>query len=251
MGAPEGMDWSWAVATGGTLGRRERRALLTPLLRTAVGYATTRVRLVTGRRGAGGVDVDRLRWPDSKLALAAEEEARDSCSPDVLAHCYRSYLFGLSLAAIDGFGVDEELCYVICLLHDLAVGKPTPGRCFAVVGGERAERFALDHGEPADRASTIGSAIGGHLTAGQDQDLSHPGGFVSAGAFLDVSGSRIDELDPGWVDGLLNRYPRQDFKRRLNGYLAEEAAAMPAGRTGYLTRIGRLPLLVRIAPFPE
>ncbi len=245
------MDWSWAVATGGALSRRQRRQLLTPLLRTAVAYSATRARLAVGRRGSGGVDLDALRWPDSKLARAAEEEARETCSADVLAHCYRTYLFGLSLAAIDGAAVDEELCYVACLLHDLNLGDPTPARCFAVVGGERAERFALDHGEPVDRAATIGAAIGGHLTGGQNEDLSHPGGVVSGGAFVDVTGTRIDELSAGWVDSLLTRYPRHDFKRRLRTYWASESAAVPEGRARHLTRTVGFPLLVRLAPFPE
>jgi hypothetical protein len=73
-----------------------------------------------------------------------------------------------------------------------------------VVGGEQAEQFALEHGEPPERATIIGSAEGGHLTAGQDQDLSHSGGLVSAGAFLDVTGTRIDELDAQSVEKLSN-----------------------------------------------
>lgn len=41
---------------------------------------------------------------------------------------------------------DEELAYVSSLLHDLQLEHPTSGRCFAVLGGERAERFALARG---------------------------------------------------------------------------------------------------------
>jgi hypothetical protein len=251
MSAPEGIDWSWAVATGGALSPQQRRRLLTPLLRTVVAYTACRTRLALGHRGSGGVDIDRLTWPDSKLARAAEEEARDVLSPDLLAHSYRTYLFGLSLAALDGTPVDEELCYVACLLHDLQLGAPTPGRCFAVTGGERAERFALDRGESPERAAGIGAAIAAHITVGAAEDLSDPGGFVSGGAFVDVSGTRIDELAPAWVDGLLTRYPRHDFKRRLRGYWADESAAVPAGRARWLTRSAGFPLLIRLAPFSE
>jgi hypothetical protein len=248
MSAPEGIDWSWAVATGGALSRRQ---LLTPLLRTVVGYSACRARLALGRRGGGGVDLDGLHWPDSRLARDAEQEALATLSPAVLAHSYRSYLFGLSLAAVDGVAVDEELCYVSCVLHDLHVADPTPGRCFAVVGGERAERFAREHGEAPERAAAIGAAIAAHITVGASEDLSDPGGFVSAGAFVDVSGARIDELSPAWVHDLLTRYPRHDFKRQVTEYLAREAASVPAGRAHWLIRTARLPLLVRLAPFAE
>jgi hypothetical protein len=251
MSAPEGIDWSWAVATGGALSGRQRRQLLTPLLRTVVAYSACRTRLALGRRGAGGVDIDQLRWPDSALARDAEEEIRDTLSPDVVAHSYRTYLFALSLAAIDGAQVDEELCYVACLLHDLNLATPTPGRCFAVVGGERAEEFALKRDESPERAAAIGAAIAAHITVGASEDLSDPGGFVSAGAFVDVSGTRIDELAPGWVDTLLERYPRQGFKRHLLGYWSAEARAVPAGRARWLNRTAAFPILVRLAPFAE
>lgn len=245
------MNWAWATATGGNLGPEQRRELLTPLLRTVVGYLRTRAKLALGLRGTGGVDIDSLRWPDSRLAKEAEEHARDVLSADVLAHSYRTYLFGLSLATLDGAQVDEELCYVASLLHDLKLGSPTPGRCFAVVGGELAERFALDRDVEPERAARIGAAIAAHITPGVAEDLGDPGGFVSAGAFVDVSGARLDELDRRWVAGLLERHPRPGFKGQLRSYWAAEAAAVPGGRAAWLTSMAGFPLLIRAAPFPD
>lgn len=245
------MDWSWAVATGGALSRDQRRALLGPLVRTVAGYARTRTRLALGRRGEGGTDLDALHWPDSSVARAAEEEAREVLSPALLAHSYRTYLFGRALAAIDGAAVDEELCYTACLLHDLQLGDPTPGRCFAVAGGERAEHFAATHGMPTERAAGVGAAVAAHITPGAAEDLTDAGGVVSAGAFVDVSGSRIDELSPTWVDDVLVRYPRHDLKRVLAEYWAAESRAVPAGRARWLTVVAGFPLLVKLAPFAE
>jgi hypothetical protein len=245
------MDWNWATATGGALTGEQRRQLLSPLTRIVVGYLRGRVKLMLGLRGKGGVNIDALRWPDSRLAKDAETEARDVLSPDLLAHSYRSYLFGLALAGLDAAPVDEELCYVSCLLHDLKLSSPTPARCFAVVGGEQAQRFALDRGVAAGRAASIGAAVAGHITPGIADDLSDPAGFVSAGAFVDVAGVRLDELDPRWVTGLLERHPRYDFKRRFRGYWAAESAAVPAGRARWLTRYAGFPLLIRAAPFSE
>lgn len=167
----------------------------------------------------------------------------------LLAHSYRTYLFGLALAAVDDVIVDEELCYVASMLHDLELGDPTRGRCFAVAGGLRAERFAAEHDEPAERAAAIGAA--GHITVGASEDLADPAGFVSAGAFVDVSGARLDELSAEWVTSLLERQPRHDVKNVIRSYWAAETRAVPAGRARWLTRVAGLPLLVRAAPFPE
>lgn len=251
MGAPPGIDWAWAVATDGTLSNRQRRELLTPLLRTVAGYVRTRARLVTGRRGHGGVPLDELRWPDSALARDAEQEARDVLSTSLLAHSYRTYLFGLALAALDAATVDEELCYVACLLHDLQLGDPTPGRCFAVAGGLRAERFAVERGQAPERAAAIGAAVAGHITVGASEDLSDPAGFVSAGAFVDVSGARLDEFDPAWVADVLERHPRHDAKRVILAHWSAETRAVPRGRARWLSTVAGFPLLVRAAPFAE
>lgn len=251
MGAPRGIDWAWATATDGTLSPAQRRQLLTPLLRTVVGYVRTRARLATGSRGQGGMPLDSLQWPDSALARDAEQEARDVLSASLLAHSFRTYLFGLALATLDDAAVDQELCYVASLLHDLHLGDPTPGRCFAVVGGRRAERFALDRGEPAERAGAIGAAVAGHITVGASEDLTDPAGFVSAGAFVDVSGTRLDELDPAWVAGVLDRHPRHRFKRVVLSHWRAEARAVPQGRAQWLNRTAGFPLLVRAAPFAE
>jgi hypothetical protein len=131
MSAPAGIDWDWATRTGGALSARQRRQLLTPLLRTVVRYPSARWRIALGRRGSGRLDLDALRWPDSQLARDAEAEAREALSPHVLEHSYRTYLFGLVLASIDTIRVDEELAYVSSLLHDLQLEHPTSGRCLA------------------------------------------------------------------------------------------------------------------------
>jgi hypothetical protein len=251
VGAPVGIDWDWATATGGALSARQRRQLLTPLLRVAVALPAAQLRLALGRRGSGALDLERLRWPDSALARAAEEEARDVLTPHVLQHSYRTYLFGLVLAAIDGVPVDEELGYVSSLLHDVTLEHPTPGRCFAVTGGERAERFALAHGAAPERAATIGAAVAGHITAGAHEDLADPAGFVAAGAGLDVTGMRIAETDPAFVRAVLERHPRLGFKRHMRRALATEARVVPAGRTRWLRTHAAFPLLIRAAPFAE
>jgi hypothetical protein len=251
MSAPTGIDWDWATSTGGALSARQRRQLLTPLLRVAVAMPAARIRLALGRRGTGCLDLDALRWPDSGLARAAEDEAREVLSPHVLQHSYRTYIVALALAAIDGAAVDEELAYVSCLLHDVTLEHPTLGRCFAVTGGERAERFALAHGAAPERAATIGAAVCGHISVGAAEDLSDPAGFVSAGANLDVTGARIVETDPAFIRAVLERHPRLQFKRHMRQAWAAEGRAMPEGRSRWLTTHAAFPLLVRTAPFAE
>lgn len=244
-------DYAWAKATGGALTPAQRRELLGPLMPVVVSHLIGRLRVTLGWRGNGSVDLENLRLPDSALARAAEEQAREELSPHVLAHSYRTYLFGLALAGIDGKAVDTELVYVASLLHDLNLEHPTPGRCFAVVGAERAEAFALDHHTSPERAEAIAAAIAGHITIGVADDLGDPAGFVSAGAFVDVAGARMHELHPEWVEQVIRQYPRLNFRQHLLKAFEAEAAAVPQGRISWCLRYAAFGPLVRLAPFAE
>ena len=242
-------DYAWGVRTGGKLDGAQKRALVGPLLRTVADYSGDRVRLALGRRGGGRVDLDDLKVPDSRLARDAEEEARENLSPAFLHHSYRCYLFGRALAQIEGAAVDDEVAYVACLLHEIGLEQATPGRCFAVVGAERAERFALDREVDPERARRLGAEINGHLNLGQGRDMTSDGGFLSAGAMVDVFGLRLDELEPGWVDEVLARHPRHDFKRYGIAKFKAEGRTNRDSRSAWLNRYAMVPTLWRIAPF--
>lgn len=245
------LDWHWATRTGGELSAAQRRVLLGRLFRALPAMVGDAVKTRIGRRGQGRVEFGSIAVPDSALARAAEQEARDSVTPHVLEHSYRTYFFGKALAEFDGVQVDDELVYIASLLHDLQLEHPTPGRCFAVVGGERAAQFVRDRGASEDRAQAVGAAIAAHITLGASENLSDPGGFVSAGAGTDVFGLRLSDLDAGWVDELLQRHPRLEFKRHMLKAWAGEGAAVPNGRAAWLTRYAAFPLLVKAAPFDQ
>ncbi|MGH3955081.1 MAG: HD domain-containing protein, partial [Mycobacterium sp.] len=150
------LDWHWATRTGGELSAAQRRVLLGRLFRALPAMVGDAVKTRIGRRGQGRVEFGSIAVPDSALARAAEQEARDSVTPHVLEHSYRTYFFGKALAEFDGVQVDDELVYIASLLHDLQLEHPTPGRCFAVVGGERAAQFVRDRGASEDRAQAVG-----------------------------------------------------------------------------------------------
>lgn len=246
---PASIDHAWAVRTGGNLTGRQKRELLQALLPTVMAYPAMRLRLATGRCGTGRLDFDTFAWPDSALARDAEAHAREVLTPWVLEHSVRTWLIGLVLAQVQGVEVDHELTFVASMLHDLALEERTPQHCFAVVGGERAQAWVEQHGVPRERAAAIGAAICGHLTPGATDDVSDPGGFVSAGALADITGIAMDRADPAWVQEMHRRHPRHDLKRRLIATLAEESRTVPDGRIRTLNRYAGFLTLLRLSPY--
>lgn len=251
MGRPAELDWAWATSTGGNLTPQQKRALLAPLVRTVLRYPGSRIRTALGRRGTASLDLDALTWPDSALARDSVAEIQETLSPWVVDHSFRTWILGRLLAQIEGVEVDHEVTFVGSILHDLTLEHRTEGRCFAVTGGEHAQRFATEHGAGPEQAAAIGAAVGGHITVGAAEDLADPAGFVSAGAFLDITGFGLHRIDPAFTDELHRRHPRDDLRRKLLKVWAAEGKAVPDGRARWITRYGAFPLLLRAAPYAE
>jgi HD domain len=245
------LDWDWAKRTGGNLSPREYRHLVGVILRDLPNALSMSLRYRLGRRGTGRSDLTDLPAPESALARRAEEFVEAALPAYVLTHSYRTYFLGKVLAALDGATIDDELAYLAALLHDVNLGHPTPGRCFAVTGGERAARLLTEWGADSSTAEAVAAAASGHATPGAYHDLSDPAGFVQAGSIADVAGRRLHEVDPVWLADLQQHYPRHNLKRQLVPTVRAEGKAVPRGRMHLINRWAAFPLLVRTAPYPE
>jgi hypothetical protein len=244
-------DRDWGQRTGGNLSRQEQRQLLGVIFRSVPSSVAGMVRYRLGRRGSGRTDLVQVPAPESTLARRAEEFVSASLSPFMLAHSFRTYFLGKALAALDGTAVDDELSYLAALMHDVNLEHPTSGRCFAVTGGERAQKLLIEWGADPVIADAVAGATCGHLTPGADSNLADPAGFVHAGSVADCIGRRLDEIDPVWLAELHQRHPRHRFKQRLVPTLRAEAKAVPRGRIRLINRWAAFPLLVRTAPYSE
>lgn len=103
-------SWAWLQATGGIMTPRERREAMPGLGRTFARFAVDRSRLAFGTKPRHSYGAHDL-WPaapDSSFAADAAAEARDLQSDAMLHHGYRTWVFGMSLASIDGCPVTAQ-----------------------------------------------------------------------------------------------------------------------------------------------
>ncbi len=242
----------WARRTGGTLSSGERRRLLAAI---AVGQWENlmgRAKLALGRlpKGASEIDVKSFQAPDSSLAREAEQACAEQPAA-LVGHCYRTWLFGSALAALDRAELDPELFYCASLVHDHGIVQPTPGRDFTLGSADRILACATAAGEPEERAELLADAVCVHTTPGvSPQTDGLLGCYVQWGAMVDGAGLRMWDLAPANVTEVLRLHPREDFKRQLIEMIRAEARAVPKGRFGLLVHCG-LPLAVRMAPFAD
>jgi len=197
------------------------------------------------------LELAHVSWPDTKLVREAERECRGTLSAAMANHSVRTFVFGLALSELDGKPVDLEELYVASLLHDLALESPTPGRCFAVVGAERARALLLAAGADAEKSARIAEGIALHISPGIGFERGPLAPLIAAGALIDLTGLRLAELPGELVSTAFARWPRAGCKRQLAGCWRREARAVPQGRAAATERYALFSLVVRLAPFAE
>lgn len=244
---------AWTRRTVGRLSAAECRRLLVAVAVGQFENAVGRARLALGRRHprAGEVDVRTFVPPDSRLAREAEQACAEQPAM-IAAHSYRTWMYGLALAAVDGVHLDREWFYCTALVHDYGIAPPVAGRDFTLGGADRALACAAAAGVPADDAERIADAICVHPTPGVTVECDGAlGCYVQWGAMVDGAGLRVWDISSANVAAVLAAHPRgARFKGELAALVRAEARAVPRGRFALLTRCG-LPLATRLAPFSD
>lgn len=69
------------------------------------------------------MNLEDVPLPDTSAAHAALGVAAAYCSPALLNHCLRSYVWAASYGTARGIGFDAELLYVSAMLHDIGLVK--------------------------------------------------------------------------------------------------------------------------------
>ena len=169
-----------------------------------------------------------LGFPDTPSTRAAVALCQDASEPFLANHELRSYLWASILGRGRGIEVDHEALFVAAALHDLGLTDRFRGNgCFEVIGGDAAARFLAGLGWSADRAEMVRRAIVLHIEPSVPIEAGPVAHVLDLGITLDVSGGRLDEIEPGTRAEILEALPRLGFKRRMTDLLRGDAEAQP------------------------
>ncbi|MBL7495750.1 HD domain-containing protein [Frankia sp. CNm7] len=168
-------------------------------------------------------------FPVTPAAEAALSVATRFCSPALLNHSIRSYLWGARYAAAHGIAFDDELYYVAALLHDLGLTEPFDSNKlpFEEAGGQLAWVFGVAAGWPAQRAARALEIIVLHMrddVTPADDPESH---LLQVATSWDVSGRRPEEFPPDTRAQILTRYPRLEFGAEFLACFEDQARRKP------------------------
>ena len=178
--------------------------------------------------------------PDTAACRSALEVATEYCSPALLNHCVRSYLWAAHLGAARAMSVDAELLYVAAVLHDLGLLAEFDNHVlpFEVGGGHVAAVFAAGAGWPADLRRRVAGVIVAHMADSVDPGADPEGFLLERATAFDISGRAPEDFPEELRAAVLDRYPRLELAAELIACLEEQARRKPGSQAAAAVRAG-------------
>lgn len=243
----------WAQRTGGRLNITAQMRLLTEVV-------TAQMRLILQRITPApvhkSIDLETMHIPDSVMAQRAMELCEEVSVISLFHHCLRTYFWGAILAQQNDIRYDEELFFVVAMLHDLGLTdqyntRDSTSHCFAVEGGHTAAHFVCQHGWDTQQAERVNEAIALHLNIQVPLTHGAEAHLVHEGAALDVLGFRFKEIPPTVRTAVLTRHPRSNFKQDITELMHTQVAHRPHSRIAFMHRVTQFRARIHGAPFDE
>jgi hypothetical protein len=191
-----------------------------------------------------------LEMPETPACLAAIEVATAYCSPALLNHSVRAYLWAAGYAQQRSIAFDAELLYVSAMLHDLALVKEFDNHTlpFEEAGGQVAWVFGAAAGWPVERRRRAAEVIVRHMWDKVDAAKDPEGYLLELSTGMDISGRGTEDIPPGLRADVLARYPRLGLGEEFIGYFEDQAKRKPLClaakfvRSGFAARVAANPL---------
>jgi hypothetical protein len=188
-------------------------------------------------------DLARMLEPPTGTARLSLEVAREWCSPALVNHCLRSWVWAKTLGESLSLTVDDELLFVAAMLHDLGVTDPFDAHVmpFESSGGAAAWTFAAGAGWPAARRERVREVIERHMWVSVDVDDDPEGFLLETATSLDVAHASPDSWDPALRREVIALLPRLDFGAEFAAAIGAQASRKPTSTAARLHASGRIP----------
>ncbi|MFA1550090.1 HD domain-containing protein [Actinomadura chokoriensis] len=188
--------------------------------------------------------------PNTAACAAALEVATAYCSPALLNHSARSFVWASAYAGQRGIEYDAELLYVAALLHDIGLVAEFDSHtvAFDVAGGHVAWVFAAGAGWPTQRRQRLSEVIVRHVWDTVDVREDPEGHLLERATGVDITGRNLDDFTPEFQAEVLARYPRAGLSEEFLACFHDQAARKPDSspavsvRGGLAERIRENPL---------
>ncbi|MBT2440921.1 cyanamide hydratase [Streptomyces sp. ISL-36] len=172
---------------------------------------------------------DAMKTPDTPACATALEVATAYCSPALLNHSVRAYVWAAAHGTAAGIDFDPELLYVGAMFHDIALvpefDSHTVG--FDDASGAVAWVFGAGAGWPVARRQRLVEVVIAHMLDEVDVNVDPEGYLLERSTSLDISGRYMDDFSPAFKAEVLERYPRLGIAEEFLGCFRDQAERKP------------------------
>jgi hypothetical protein len=175
-----------------------------------------------------------IEVPQDDVSDATWRWARRSLPEYLFAHSIRSYCWGATIAADEGWQFDRRILWTASLLHDLGLTRIARNTmCFEVEGAEIARRLLERHGLPADDADRAAIAIILHMQPAVSLSDGVEAVLLDRATGTDVRGDGYETI-AGVRDDVVGAFPRGAFDRLFLRAIQREVAVRPGCQSARL-----------------
>lgn len=173
--------------------------------------------------------LDALELPDSPVCAAALEVATAYCSPALLNHSVRAYIWAAAHGRRQGTAFDPELLYVGSMFHDIALMPEFDSHSvgFDHASGHVAWVFAAGAGWPVARRRRLVEVVVSHMLDSVDVETDPEGHLLERSTSMDISGRHMDDFPVSFKTEVLRRYPRAGIADEFLACFRDQAERKP------------------------
>ena len=170
-------------------------------------------------RRIGTIDI-----PQDGVSSATWAWAQRALPNYLLRHSIRSFCWGATIAAAEGWSFDARILWTAALLHDVGLTRTARNTmCFEIEGAEMARPLLERFGMPAGDADRAAIAIILHMQPAVTLDDGVEAVLLDRATGVDVRGDG-HEVIAATRDAVTLAYPRGDFDRRFLRAIEREVA---------------------------
>jgi hypothetical protein len=189
--------------------------------------------------------------PDTAAARGARELIGQYCSPALINHVQRSWLWAEAFAVVEGRdGVDHELLYAAALLHDIGLAPAFDNHelGYEEAGGHVGAAMAAGAGWPLERRRRIEEVVVRHNWPEVDPGFDLEGYLLETATGLDISGRRDADIPLEFRREVLIALPRLTLGEEFGAGVRDQSARKPHSHArrlldgGLIDKLARNPL---------
>lgn len=172
---------------------------------------------------------DIPKIPDTPSCVGALEVARAYCSPALLNHSVRAYVWAAAYGSEHGIGFDPELMWVAAMFHDIGLVTEFDNRTvgFDHASGHVAWVYGAGAGWPVARRERLAEAVIAHMLDEVDVAADPEGFLLERSTSMDISGRYMDDFPTDFKAEVLKRWPRLGIAGEFLDCFREQAVHKP------------------------